>query len=163
MKKNIKFAIIILIITVFSSCLSMKIEQLTMQRMDNTTTKLKLNGYYFDNFGDNDEKVDIIFFYKNGVLLDGMNSSLSDLEATEADFKSGIYADLSANNVTSWGVYKINKNTITTEQWFAGNRCCKTLIRSGTILNDTTFQFNNEVFKFKAFSPKPDSTNVFID
>ena len=76
-----------------------------------------------------------------------------------------------------WGTFQINKDSIVFERWYPAE-VSKSYYRSGKILNDTTFVITesyrlrngkkkewrekNEVYHFKAFSPKPDSTNRFI-
>jgi hypothetical protein len=74
-----------------------------------------------------------------------------------------------------WGIFSINSNNILIERWsFAGLGWKSTVIESGTIINDTSFTITKwddshagitnahyEYF-FYPYSPKPDSTNVFI-
>jgi hypothetical protein len=78
-----------------------------------------------------------------------------------------------------WGVFLIENNSIRFEHWYpSSGGPLKAYVRSGTILNDTTFQITksyrnkngekaevtsrNEVYHFKQFSPKPDSTNKYV-
>jgi hypothetical protein len=64
-------------------------------------------------------------------------------------------------------------DTIRFERWYPGDIPYRTTISEGKIINDSTFiitrsykgkheRERNEVYKFRAFSPKPDSTNRFI-
>lgn len=145
-------------------CNDMPLEPLTMQRMDNNTSLLKLDGYYFFEWDSDVEAIKILFLYQNGVLLNGLSPDLSSLPEVEERFKSGAYVDeFASQNASAWGIYKLEDDRITIEQWVSGNQCCETVIRSGVILNDSSFIINNEQFTFKPFSPKPDSTNVFIN
>lgn len=84
---------------------------------------------------------------------------------------------------SSWGVFSVNDFRIIIQRWqeasAGGAHPTRTI--EGTILNDTTIHFHNligahpnnkrskkkikaidETYHFRQFSPKPDSTNVFI-
>ena len=77
-----------------------------------------------------------------------------------------------------WGVFNIKNNQILYERWCPSEPPYRTYVREGNIINDTTFVITklyrmvngkkteeselNEVYHFKQFSPKPDSTNKFI-
>jgi hypothetical protein len=74
-----------------------------------------------------------------------------------------------------WGVFNIKDNIIKFERWYPGQGAKKAYVREGIILNDTTFHITksyrsngselkdaDEVYHFRKFSPKPDSTNVFV-
>ncbi len=83
-------------------------------------------------------------------------------------------------NKASWGVFNIEGNTIKFEKWyFYGGRHYGAFISEGKILNDTTFHLTefyrltrkgkkkecrelDETYYFKQFSPKSDSTNVYV-
>lgn len=78
------------------------------------------------------------------------------------------------NTPTHIGVFQINTESINFEIWEAG-RNITTFSHFGKILNDTTFllekRINNIInktftenltYRFKQFSPKPNSTNNFI-
>ena len=76
-----------------------------------------------------------------------------------------------------WGLFNIEDNTIKIEHWLPAQGGYPTLLRTGEILNDTTFVLTesimrgkngatpkdiNQTFYFKHFDIKPDSTNSFI-
>ena len=76
-----------------------------------------------------------------------------------------------------WGLFIIDKDIIQIEEYKVSMiEGMPAYIKFGTILNDTTFVLEeerrsndgseysriNEVYHFKQFSPKPDSTNNFI-
>ncbi|MBW7845753.1 MAG: hypothetical protein H3C45_08955, partial [Bacteroidia bacterium] len=79
---------------------------------------------------------------------------------------------------SNWGVFKIEGNFIQFERWYPSDPPLKAYVRAGTIINDTTFlitesyrmqdgkktevKTRNETYYFKQFSPKPDSTNTFV-
>ncbi len=80
------------------------------------------------------------------------------------------------NNKSSWGLFIINDQIIQIERYYPTDHLRKSAyINEGKILNDTTCHFTvsyrsdgserrdeDEIFHFKQFSPKPDSTNSFI-
>ncbi len=174
LKSNVPVIFMYLII-MLTACYP-KIYPLNMERMPNNSDALKLYGYYYITYGDSNEFVHVYFLYKNGVLLDGFSGALKDLASREKRYASGEYAYFAKNNQSNWGVYKIKDQKIILEKWYSGNRCCKTSFRSGEILDNETFKITrtyseeegeyeevNYTYTFKPFSPKPDSTNFFID
>jgi hypothetical protein len=75
-----------------------------------------------------------------------------------------------------WGTFDISNDLINTERWGCCAVSAKTVLRYGKILNDTTYlieefhnnysggtSVENDTFRFKYMSQKPDSTNIFID
>jgi hypothetical protein len=79
----------------------------------------------------------------------------------------------------NYGRFLIENDNIKFERWYPGSPPLPAYIRSGTILNDTTFVITeiyrmkngnktevetgrNEIYHFKQFSPKPDSTNRYV-
>lgn len=82
----------------------------------------------------------------------------------------------------SWGLFNVKNNEIKIERWTsASGGKYPTQMLIGEILNDTTIYFHtkigdypvgfgknkknvkiNEIYHFRQFSPKPDSTNIFI-
>lgn len=158
--------------------------QFTMQRTENLTAVLKMDGYYY--FSVTSQEVNYIktwFLYKNGNLLncgdvrEPVNLSDVDLYISEA------YANMDEVNKRYlqpkyvWGVYKLEDNDIKIERYETPiyPRPYTTIIENGKILNDTTFvildRFFHETntgyvvqdtFRFREFALKPDSTNRFI-
>lgn len=77
---------------------------------------------------------------------------------------------------SKWGLFVIDNQTIKFERYYPSDDITRwTYIREGIILNDTTFlittsyrsdgsdfSIKNEIYHFRQFSPKPDSTNNFI-
>lgn len=77
-----------------------------------------------------------------------------------------------------WGIFNIKNDSIVFERWYpSSGGPFPAYLRSGKILNDTTFvitksfrskigneeQQLNETYHFRKFSPKPDSTNIFVN
>ena len=147
-------------------------EQLTMQRKDYDGNELRIDGYYYSYFEKTGVTV-IYFLFRNGLIrhAGGYSRYIEDNREQEMVSYYG------KSSKTDWGVFVINENKIQFERWLEAPSGVRAVInrRSGYIENDTTFRITesynsgtgettqiNEVWHFKQFSPKPDSTNVFI-
>lgn len=152
-----------------------KDEELTFIRTDYVGTELRTDGYYyFKNKGsDSTYKYNIYFLYKNGVVLYCGNPSQDELITREEDFKNGQFNKYVRKSASSWGLFKIDSTIIQFETLQGGP--FRTYIDSGRIINDTTFVLIKRkssygsyeiklqgTYNFKEFSPKPDSTNIYI-
>lgn len=176
MKKILFFIICVFIIGCKKPLLKHK--NMTLKKRDYYGSELKINGYYFtiDEF-ENNKSYKIFFLYSNGVILDGLRVEDNELLERENEFKNGFYYEFAKDKMAEWGVFNIDGNNIKYEFWPSGeSRWPYTC--AGKILNDTTFQITesytikrgkkkefseeNKIYHFKAFSPKPDSTNEYI-
>lgn len=153
-------------------------DELSLSKQDYTGNQIRIDGYYYFNYSNNSiDYLSTFILYQNGIILYGGSRLLSELPELEKSYKDGTFY----NNVKSikfaWGVYKIEGSKITFEGWY-GERPYRVFGQEGLILNDTTFRITqsyrmkngkkteveskNEVYHFKSFSPKPDSTNSFV-
>jgi hypothetical protein len=150
-------------------------DQLSIPKIPYNGTEIRINGYWYTSDRSMDKKMSVLFFYKNGIILnvgDGYDN-------TEINFVDNLFLDRIKDNKTCWGVFKIAEKDIFFERWyFAAGGKKTSFVNSGKILNDTTFHITesyrmqggnktevsakDEVYHFKAFSPKPDSTNTFV-
>lgn len=169
MKRTFYF---ILVILLFQSCelfFRCPDEALTIERVDNNTYKLKLNGYYYGAIrGDNAQ---VYLLYQNGIFYKGDYRPFKDVEKGDVDFFPRDTSVLYEHR-TNWGVYLIENNDIEIEYWVT--RLCGGAVvarEQGTIINDTTFVITyrsgskenpDAVFMFHEFNQKPDSTIKFI-
>jgi len=149
-----------------------KDDGLSLKRTDYNGHQLKIDGYYYDKYG-NPELFETYILYRNGIILNtGVVEKLKDLE--QVILNPDMINKLKGMK-DAWGVFKIEGNTIQFERWYPGDPPLKSYIRSGVIINDTTFQITksmrsngedlrdiNEIYHFKQFSLKPDSTNNFV-
>jgi hypothetical protein len=150
-----------------------KDEELTLGLVPNYSDQIKINGYYYQSDSITTNVV-VWVFYRNGIVCFlGTGRSLGYFENAfqNKEALSNIYANKSA-----WGLYQLNNDTIITNGLFLypGELRRISTISKGTILTDTTILFKlsiksnntiylrNDTLHFKQFSPKPDSTNVFI-
>lgn len=152
-----------------------KNEDLSFVRTDYSGNELRIDGYYyFMNIGsDSTMRYHIRFFYKNGVVLDCGNPTKDELKIREEQFKNGQFYKIVKGSKSSWGLYKIENSTIQIELLYYGP--FRAFINCGVILDDSTYVLNkmkssydekeieiSGTCHFKKFSPKPDSTNIFI-
>ncbi len=127
--------------------------------------------------------------YRNGIFYNVGSGHYDDNLSIEANLKlldSNVIRRTEdekeyINTHIGWGVFKVQGSEIKVERWLSGNGGAyptQTLI--GKIKNDTTIHFHtqignnyntggkkktyeiDETYRFRQFSPKPDSANVFI-
>jgi len=96
------------------------------------------------------------------------------IDNSEDRFIDKNYIDLIKSIKTYWFIFQIENSIITIQGWENNTGSgSHVLTKYGKILNDTTFVLNqeivddkskkiNEKYEFREFSPKPDSTNVYI-
>ena len=150
-------------------------DKLSIEKQSFSGKQLKTNGYYY--FEKNNRFFSNYFLYNDGTLLYGDGSFTNDefLEH-ELMFMDKTWINSVKNCKFYWGLYKIEGKFIEFERWYpSSGGPLHTYIKKGEIINDTTFiitksmrsegseqQIENDIYHFRKFSPKPDSTNVFI-
>lgn len=142
-------------------------------------TELRTDGYYYTDYdaGNGTSRQAVEILYTNGVIMrPGSTDSSAELIQEFLDGK------VSGNEKVryNWGVFFINGNEITIENWpptFTG--CSPKEQTTGQILNDTTFTLTkqvtknnkgkvqreltlNETYHFRKLTVKPDSTNEIV-
>lgn len=152
-------------------------DELLMERTDYTGNELRTDGYYYCRYqyaheNIQEDKVCCMFIYKNGVCSWGGVSNYSELDRIEEDYKNGSFYERCKNDKQRWHVFQVYGSTIELEGWYyLGGTHLVTHTYVGKILNDTTIEITKEngndfkhpdVYHFKQFCPKPDSTNNFI-
>jgi len=167
--KNMKTKLILaLFIPFFYSCIeTLPDEELTMIRTPYNGKEIRLDGYYsgLNYQSGNTTYIQYMFFYSNGIMYTsfGYDSNIKDID------KIVSLMDKDRNIKRHWAIFQVKKDTITIQGWrlrdyvyqnYAYNYRYK-------IINDTTLFYENSLgvttkFYFKKYSPKLDSTNVFI-
>jgi hypothetical protein len=163
-------SILLLVLFSIQSCL--KDDELIMHRIDNDSGKIKLSGYYLES---NKFVLTTYFLYQNGVFIEYSSYKPEDSLKIENTMRDAEILAKIKSNKDRWGVYRIEGNKILMEKWYPSDRPLDAFLKTGTILNDSTFLLNtvsepdgnkkeviNEVYRLRKFSPKPDSTNMFI-
>jgi hypothetical protein len=148
-------------------------EKLSLQRTNYTGNELRMDGYYYCYLEKTNITV-IYFLFKNGIIRYTGGYSRYNEDNREQEMVS-YYGKFTSK--TDWGVFIINGNTIQYEKWVEAPSGVRASInrRLGYIENDSTFHITesyysgtgetkqvDEIYHFKQFDNKPDSTNVFI-
>lgn len=132
-------------------------------REDYLGDNIRLDGFYY-----NKPELTHFFLYRNGIMYssDNTDENFNDL----LDYYKN---PENYNNVYNlpyyWGVFQIDNKDIKFETWVSGDAFGGYSTRQfdGRIINDTTLIINDQggsnTFYFHKFSPKPDSTNTFIE
>ncbi|OFX35987.1 MAG: hypothetical protein A2W95_17860 [Bacteroidetes bacterium GWA2_40_14] len=177
---NYKSGLVLLIVFVFgqygvSFAQLLKAEKLSLEKQAYTGCQLRVDGYYYMNYAGG-ENYSVYFLYKDGTILYGGGFQYSEFQKNTLKFSDTIWIKNMKEYRHRWGLFKIEGNKITFEKWYpSSGGPLPVYISSGEILNDTTFRITqsmrsngkevnekNEVYHFKQFSRKPDSTNNFI-
>lgn len=158
--------IVLFLVLVCSCQRTLPDEEFTMERTPYTGKKIRLDGCYVSDPFENKKYCEYNFFYSNGIVL-----SVSDYLNIENinQFTAGI--DKLRSDKGSWGIFYVENDTIFEQTWGQGDFTTQYIVykRFYKIINDTTLSYNlykdgrpDSYSHFKKFSPKPDSTNVFI-
>ena len=161
----------------FSSCSKWHDdEKLTLPKQPYLGNELRTDGYYYYTM-DSEYFRSITFFYRNGVVFQPIGDAHSLQEVDEYVINKLVGENSYHDVQWSWELFNIENDRILINYWVPPkpHQC---YIEEGTILNDTTFVLQryyrmengevtdegniNETFHFRQFSPKPDSTNMFI-
>ena len=167
--------LLLIAVLIVTSC-SQRLDELMVNKTPYPETELRTDGYYYSNdLGITDFRLAV--FYRDGICYHLFGSS--DTQPIEDFIEQDIllnesFIDNLRTTPTNIGVFNIEDKSISIEHWEA-SRDILALERSGEILNDSTFILNqvenlqgeienvNYTYRFKQFSPKPDSTNMFIN
>ena len=153
-----------------------ELHELNMSKTPYTGNELRIDGYYYSK-ASNSSLSGIAVFYRDGLCM-FFHTSIGSKD-TILYIENEILLDQSLMR-SSWdtpdgvGLFQINGQSIRVEVWYSGYHDIKTYDYSGEILNDSTFKITkadliseetvsvNHIYRFKKFSPKPDSTNKYL-
>jgi len=170
--KNLILSILVML---FTQCINGDDDLLSLSLAPYNGYQIRIDGYYYQVGYDGKTINSVYFFYRNGIFMStgGAEPSLEKMDEyiTRHFIKDNSYK----KDKLSWGVFSIENNIIKFERWYPSERPYKSFVREGIILNDTTFHITksyrsngselrgkDEMYYFRDFSTKPDSTNVFI-
>jgi hypothetical protein len=171
-------ALLLLLGTACNKNFSMQYDSLCLGKKTYTGNELRIDGYFFS--GDETRLSDVWLFYRDGTFLNWggvseVSSAGDSFGFVEEQLTLEANLNLLRRSRTGWGVFEIDGNNIKVVHWFCSEGRCRAFVREGVILNDTTFKITKtyrcdgsgersveQLFNFRSFSPKPDSTNVFI-
>lgn len=172
----------ILLFTVLTSCISCekmntcKDKELTLKRTEYSGQELRTDGFYYGNPNTNAQGknlYELFVLYKNGIIMLPGTIEFSKME----EYVTTIANSNQQNTKFVWGLFEVEGGNISLEHWVAAQCGYPAVLRTGEILNDTTFVLNrmvrrdsegttetdiNQEFHFRQFDIKPDSTNTFI-
>ena len=178
--RKIVFCLVLLVMLCFACQKLIKYKEFTLKQTPYTGNELQIDGYYYhiEQQSNGTNKIIYIYcFYRNSVLLSMGGGAYSFEEADEYIRKNFIEGSRSPNyEYLSWGLFAVVNKNIKFERYYPQEGLIRwTYVREGKILNDTTFHITtiyrsdgterreeNEIYHFRKFSPKPDSTNNFI-
>lgn len=170
------FVLLLSLGVLFASCEKLglcKDDELTLDRQDNNTSELKIDGYYHYPIETDTSKSYVFVFYKNGLIYNAFGAkNKKEIEENTLDL---IIYNNGRESKPGWGVYKIAGSDIEIQYWPYSMGCSPIITERGEILNDSTIILSsiessydcvlneqNKTLYFKKYSPKPDSTNNFI-
>lgn len=165
----------LIVITVFSCRKKWIAFELAAQNY--TGNELRTDGYYY-RVAEGNVSSRLFCFYTNGVLLDMKGGFQSNDIAEMDDYLerefSGAY---SLNDRALWGLFWINGTDIKFQHYdpYSGYPVHYYFVNEGVILNDTTFNIRlnyrndnkeryevNDIYRFRQYTPKPDSVNSYF-
>jgi hypothetical protein len=136
--------------------------------------ELRIDGYYYSG-PDYESDIGVAVFYKDGFCIHTwvrpVNQDTLNYIENEILLNDKYISELK-NSPSHIGVFRIINHDIEFEVWEYRN---ETVSHFGKVINDTIFIVNkriehrtntvipeNRTYRFKQFSQKPDSTNVWI-
>lgn len=143
-------------------------DELSLNRVPFLDSSLRIDGYYIHK--ENSIIYSSYVLYGNGIIrFTGGVPAGEDEAYLEELFLRGLRNDQKG----LWGIFLVKDSTITFERWYSSEPPLRAYINEGKILNDTTFiitktyrkdrvTIKSELYRFKRFLYKPDSTNKFI-
>ena len=172
--------IAVFVLTFFTSCSKYYVEKSDKLHLPKTAylgNQLRIDGYYYQFH--NDQFFDITLFYDDGTALFPMGLETNLINVDNYIINSFVNKDDYKNVMYWWGVFNIDEDNILFERWYPSEAPYKAYINEGKIINDTTFIISNryrivdgvkteikevnDEYHFRQFSPKPDSTNTFMN
>lgn len=163
MKKTLGLLLILLFLLGCDK--AFKDDELTMKKQPYNGTELRTDGYFYEINSYTEGIGEALFLYRDGTMMlcGGSGETDDPFGFMERLFASPDFISHAKEHAFYWGVFQIDGNTIQYERWYQSDGGLPVGCSEGAILNDTTFVVNETtVFHFRHYTPKPDSTNRFI-
>ena len=165
MKRLTKYIVAVILVFFLQNC---KDEDLSLQRVPYTGAEVRMDGYFYHHWkGYNSSAIvvdftNVFFLYENGIILSAGSFESINLDTVE-NMMLGRYGSI-VKSKSGWGVFIVTGNMIEYEQWSTSVGGGLPIFKNTyNIENDTTLiNPSGNVYHFRQFSPKPDSTNSFI-
>ena len=162
MRANYRYCLIVLLF-LYSCVETLPDEELTMKKTSYNGKEIRVDGYYKGSIANYNTYSNLIF-YSNGVLL-----SFDYIKSNENKLQNFSFIENIRTRKSNWGLFQITRDTVFIQVWRLNDYIYQNIIFNYkcVIKNDTTlFRIYNNgdttKYNFNKFSPKPDSTNVFI-
>jgi len=152
-----------------------KDDTVTLKKIAYTGNEIRTDGYYYYEYG-NPINILVFFYYRNGIVLNGSSSKLSEMPNVETYYSDGTFYNSISTLKYYWGVFSVVDSVFSYEMWYPGEFEYPAYLKWGAIINDSTIHISKSkrlngseekaedmLLHFKKFSPKPDSTNNFIE
>ena len=161
------FIILFLIICMFCSCFKtneQEDDKLPYSPVPYNGKELRLDGYYYSL--SNGNVGDLFFLYRNGVFCNYGAFDDANLERIEAKIRDIKFVNHLKTLKFRWGVFKIDSVSIQMSGWApSSGGPLKVGFLNANLIGDTAFSYVSgsilSTFRFRPFSPKPDSTNRY--
>ena len=163
---------LLLFFLILSSCIFE--EPLRNTRRDYIGDNIRIDGFYYSYF--QGKIFNVLLLYRNGVFFDVSGDGKDRTKPEEVEeLLTEEHIKLVNSKKYDWGIFIVEGNSILFETWRFTQRDHRAVFQSGEILNDTTFHITkhnysdggikdaNTLYYFYPYSPKPDSTNTFIN
>lgn len=152
----------------------------SFRRTDYAGGLFRMDGYYHHEFASDSNsvpvrRVRILFFYRNGIFFHGGAPTLSELPQREEEFRDGGFYREHKGDKSHWGVFKLEEMAIVDEGWVETGGGYAIVRETKEVIDDTTLILTssenldgsgiralNEIYRFRPFTPKPDSLAAFI-
>lgn len=175
---RIQLIYFIFFLPILTSCIEMvgEDDKLSITKRPYLGSDLRFDGYYYRELNG---YLTVYFLYRDGTVLYASTFTANELESQEDQYRSVQWQAQVKGIKHRWGLFDIDGGNILFERWDPSDPPLKVLTREGIILNDTVFNIKklyrsvdgnvtdleliDEIYKFKQFSPKPDSINVFVN
>lgn len=157
-------------------------DKLKIEAQKYSGNELKLGGYYYHELIGNDKLYRTVnFFYRDGCLFTPGAYLVGNQLQFEQDLQNYKSMPCYSDSKFSWGRFEVKDYKIRFEKWYpSSGGPIQAYVSEGVILNDTTFKITlsyrlkrngkkteihteNEVYKFRFYSAKPDSTNIYTN
>jgi hypothetical protein len=173
-----KIISIVFFLAILNNCKDMVREddKLSISKRPYLGSNLRFDGYYYRELNG---YLTVYFLYRDGTVLYASTFPANELERQEDKYRSVQWQAQVKELKHRWGLFNIDGGNILFERWYPSEPPLKVLTREGIILNDTVFNIKklyrrvdgnvtdleaiDEIYKFKQFSPKPDSINAFAN
>lgn len=143
-------------------------EEFKLKKVNYLGSELRIDGYYYLKY---ESGYCSFFLYKNGMFLsNGCTNHIESVEELDLLLSDSALQERKNKHQYVWGLYKVIEDKVIIERWETWNGMPFKVKRSnGNLISNTKFSTSAmknlevfEIYEYREFSPKPDSTNRFI-